>query len=235
MSLNIIALVQARRDSTRLPEKVALPLAGEPLLQRVVERARRATLIQKVVVICPHDDLGWISGLLSGDRCVYAPDVPDDDLVARHLAAAEAFNADIICRIPSDNPCVEPGYIDEAVRTYRAYPLPFYSNTTVGLQGRWIDGLGAEVLSASRLRWLDLNTATLSAYREHPHRLFYEQAERHPEWFGFPVSAPTLRLDVNTQADYEFIKYIYEHVYPTTPDFTIADVLAYLATKVHVA
>ena len=230
--MRICAIVQARLGSTRLKNKVLLPLCGKPMLWHIIERVKRAALVDEVVVAYPSMDSAELKPIVmdaGAKNCPYDED--ENDLVGRYLWAAKMFQADLIVRICADNPCVQPEYIDEAVQLWRTYPLAFYSNTTVGVQGRWMDGLGAEVFSRHRLQWLDMNTAGVADYREHPHRLFYDQAERHPEWFGFPVSAPVLRLDVNTEADYEFITDIYEHIYPTHPQFTIEDVLAYLKTK----
>lgn len=235
--MKVVCIVQQRLHSTRFPRKALADLCGHSMTWHILQRCKRAKLVDQVVLAVP-DEPDWrvLQQIAEecGVMCAFFPSIPADDLVGRYLACATASGADLIVRVPGDNPCVEPRYVDEAVRMYRVYPLAFYSNTTVGWNGRWIDGLGAEVASLSRWHWLDAQTQPPcpAAYREHPHQIFYELAARHPEWFGFPVSTPAdLRLDINTLEDYAFIKDLYEHVYPMHPHFTIEDVLAYLRQR----
>jgi spore coat polysaccharide biosynthesis protein SpsF len=94
----------------------------------------------------------------------------------RYLRAAQAFNVDLIVRIPGDKSCVEPAFIDKAVRSYFNRAQVYVSNTIVRWEDRkFIDGLGAEVFSTSRIKWLDQHTTGCAPYREHPHLYFQDQ------------------------------------------------------------
>lgn len=224
--MKIVAIVQARVHSTRLPNKVLLPLKGKPMLQRVLERTKTATLLDAVVCAVPARDAAVLTPLIEQAGCrpfAFAGD--ESDLLARYLAAAEAFGAEIIVRIGSDNPCIEGHYLDEIIDEYLCQPIVFASNAACVCIlregcGCLVDGLGGEIYSRSRLRWLDHQTRSFPAYREHPHRYFYEH--------GFNPLVAHLRLDVNTPADYAFMRDLYEHV---PEGFTIQDVLAYLDRK----
>ena len=136
--MNVVAIIQARMGSTRLPGKAMLPLAGKPMITRLVERVVRAKTLTRVVLAYPfkdhadmiaalnqRDDPGYNQGV-----GVYASKDDENDLVARYLSAAQAHHADVIVRIPGDNPCVDPAYIDQAVKTYLHEPNIYYSNTT---------------------------------------------------------------------------------------------------------
>jgi spore coat polysaccharide biosynthesis protein SpsF (cytidylyltransferase family) len=151
---------------------------------------------------------------------VHAPLVDENDLVARYLTVAERCHADIIVRVPCDNPCIEPEYIDFAVERWMKDLSPFITNTTAGCGGKWVDGIGAEVFSISRLRWLDNATKyhTDPSLREHPHKYFCAHL---PE--------ADIRLDVNTEEDYQFIKSIYNHFGHNR--FHISEVLDYLGSE----
>lgn len=221
--MKVVAILQARMNSTRLPGKMLLPLCGAPLVQRVIERVQRAKKIDEVVLAVPHGDWPLID--LAIDLCkVMNPIVYEEDLVGRYLAAAVFHQADIIVRIPCDNPCVQPEYIDAAVTRYMEGAYTFLTNTTAYVQNVFVDGLGCEVLSVSRLKWLDAATAGNPVWREHPHQWFYDKL------VCDEVEAD-IRLDVNTLEDYLFIKNMYDVLYPTHPNFTIQDILAYLETK----
>ena len=238
--MKVVAIVQSRMGSTRLPGKAILPLGGKPLTQNLLERVKRATKLNAVVLAVPatpeNECLWQVAHDAGCDFYWYKGD--ENDLVGRYLDCAKSFDADIIVRVPGDNPCVEPRYVDEAVARYFDIPALFYSNTTVRLTEHplhpFVDGLGAEVFSVSRLGWVDRRTSGQTDYREHPHRLMYDIAEsshRRGQDCGiyFNVARPDFRLDVNTQADYEFIRDIYDHFGHNC--FTIEEVLAYLDQK----
>lgn len=218
--MRIVAILQARLGSTRLPNKVLLPLAGKSMLRNIVERVQRATCLHEVVVAIPSDDWGPINALALPCPLYWHDDAAD--LVGRYVATAEAFSADVIVRIPCDNPCIDPHYIDDAVLAYKQDPFIYYSNTTAMVGEVAVDGVGAEVCSRSRLHWLDQRTQGRPDWREHPHKYF--------ESCGLlQLPAATIRLDVNTQAEYEFIQDIYAHFGHNR--FTTEEVLGYLHTK----
>lgn len=197
-----------------------MPLAGKPLVQNVIERVMRAKRLDEVVLAVPDRDFGALN---QGHWQVFScSSLDDNDLVGRYLACAEHFHADVIVRICADNPCIEPEYIDQAVETYLEYPFVFFSNTTEYVKwsarsynGAWVDGIGAEVFSLSRLKWLDEATKGKPTLREHPHRIF-----------DFPLHEADVRLDVNTKGDYDFLADIYNHF--GNNKFHVSEVLEYL-------
>lgn len=242
--MRIVAILQARMGSTRLPGKSMLPLAGKPMVTNIVERVCRATRLDAVVLAYPladHDAMMTALDQRADDERdrpigIYASQDPEQDLVARYLSAATAHSADLIVRICCDNPCIEPEYIDEAIRQYRLFPSVYYSNTTDAVSrgsfaegtfhNIFVDGIGCEVFSISRLKWLDDDTRAypVEGQREHIHRRFQDAAHG-----GFTLLPADIRLDVNTEADYLFIKDIYDHFGHNR--FHITDVLDYLDSK----
>ena len=229
--MKIVCVVQARLNSTRLPRKILLPLAGKPMLLNMLERIQRSKRIDAIVVTCPAEDAIEISKGTPKKTMIDAWLADENDLVARHLSAALSVYADIIVRIPSDNPLVDHEYIDAAVEDYIERPYIFFSNTTdlIKHDGRqlWADGIGAEVLSMSRLKWLDRITQGERELREHPHKYFldrYRDNDIPDEGICFGKLEADLRLDVNTQYDYEFVSNIYG--YFGHNHFTAQDILA---------
>lgn len=233
--MKIVAILQARMGSTRLPGKVMLPLAGKPMLQNIIERVQRSTLISKVVVTSPLCDEATFAPLYEPLR-TYSPEGActknvfginwwDDpnDLVGRYVHAAFITDADLIVRIPCDNPCIDPVYLDAAIEEYLKYPFIYYSNTTAEAGGSMVDGIGAEVISRSRLHWLDQRTVGHPEWREHPHRYFEDCGL-------LRLPRAVIRLDVNVQADYDYITDIYDHFGHNK--FTSEQVVGYLDSKV---
>lgn len=224
--MNVVAIIQARMNSTRLPGKIMLPLAGRPLIEQLYNRVKRATKVDRVIVAIPKGTWNDMRDAVIPFNDFFLFDGDENDLVARYLACAIRHQADLIVRVPGDNPCVEPEYIDAIIEAYWAWPQVFATNTIVQVGDKLIDGLGAEVMSLSRLKWLERVTRGNALYREHPHMLFSDQKQ----WIWSEV-LQSIRLDVNDQADYEFIKDIYDHIWPSNHNFTISDILAYLERK----
>ena len=232
--MRVVAIIQARVGSTRLQNKAFLPLAGKSMTQNILERVKRASKIDEVVLAFPHtgtDADTTFADLALRCGCGYyrGTGLDENDLVGRYLAAAQCFHADIIVRVPGDNPCVEYNYIDMAVEEYLRVPYSFYSNTTAQVGSVAVDGVGAEVFSFSRLQWLDRITAGSAIHREHPHRYFEECQHEYGNGIRFWNGGAAVRLDVNDQADYDFIAGVYSHFNHNR--FTVEEVLGYLDSK----
>lgn len=203
------AIIQARMSSTRLPGKVLLDLAGEPMLARVVERTRRARSIERVIVattVEPEDEpivtlgrsRGW--AVSRGSR---------DDVLDRYYQAAVTNGADPIVRITSDCPLIDPGVIDRVVGQLTD-GVDYASN--INPRRTFPRGLDVEVftLAALSTAWRD---ATDSSSREHVTPFLY----RHPERFHVALlesdrpAAADHRWSVDTPEDYELMQRIYGH------------------------
>src|SRR3989338_8406024 len=102
----VVAIIQARIGSTRLPGKVLKPILREPMLARMLERVKRAKEIERVIVATSEKSR-------------------DDDVLDRMYRAAKDASADVIVGLTGDCPLHDPGVIDEAVRHFIAANNPF--------------------------------------------------------------------------------------------------------------
>lgn len=114
----ILAIIQARLSSSRLPGKVLLDIGGQPMLTRVVERARRAKLVDQVVVATTFD---YRDDVLA-DYCV-AHKYPtfrgsQFDVLDRFYQAAQTYEGDVVVRLTADCPLIDPQIIDETIRAF---------------------------------------------------------------------------------------------------------------------
>jgi spore coat polysaccharide biosynthesis protein SpsF len=223
--VDIVAIVQARLGSTRLPGKVLEDLAGEPMLARVVERAGRSESLSSVVVATtdrPEDDR--LAELCSarGWRCHRGS---AEDVLARYVGAAAASGADVVVRLTSDCPFVDPEVIDRVVGAFlSARPAVDYAANVLPPRS-WPRGLDTEVFTAAALARADHEDAD-PASREHVTPYLY----RHPERFRLlPVPCETdlsaQRWTVDTPEDLAFARRLYEHL---DEGFGWRDVLALL-------
>lgn len=238
--MKVIAIIQARMGSTRLPGKVLLPLAGKSMLQNIIERVKRAKMIEEVVLAVPKSDKNlerWNTFLPF--VAVWSPDCDESDLITRFYRTAKCTGADLIIRICSDNPLVEPGEIDRAIMVWQRLPTLFISNMHTHNKHaykHWSDrysygypdGIGCEVYSWNTLQWMNENL-TKPEHREHPHLYFHERGEVESPVCPDEFARPDLKLDVNTKEEYEYIKDIYD--YFGHNEFHITEVIKYLDSK----
>ncbi|MGE5073426.1 MAG: cytidylyltransferase domain-containing protein [Anaerolineae bacterium] len=119
MSCSVVAIIQARMASSRLPGKVLLDIAGEPMLKRVVVRTSRATCTDSVLVattIDASDDS--IAAFCDAEGIMFTRG-SQFDVLDRYYQAAREFKADIVVRVTADCPAIDPDLIDKAVNALR--------------------------------------------------------------------------------------------------------------------
>lgn len=229
--MRVVAVIQARMGSTRLPGKVLLPLCGKPTLWHIMERVKRSSLVDEVAVTIPMKDGEALNPVIKecGVRKHYRrrPE-EENDLVKAYWEAGRGFKADAVVRVCADNPCIEPGEIDRLIehsRTHETHAI--YSNTHDFNGNGYPDGIGAEIYSMTCLWWMQ-GTFNNAEYREYPHKQFFDDKAVGGPKCPPEFARPDLKLDVNTQEEYEFIKDIYEALWWDNREFHVKDVIGYL-------
>ena len=177
MSLRVIAIVQGRMGSSRLPGKILADIAGQPMLSRVYIRTSRAATVTETVCATTTDpsddpvaeycDFGGISFTRGS---LY-------DVLDRYYQTAKEFNADVVVRITADCPVIDPSLIDEAVNTLREDKYDFVANRLPPPFTRTYPiGLDVEVCTFAALEaaWKD---AKATFHREHVMPYLYEGVE----------------------------------------------------------
>ncbi|MCX5696388.1 MAG: glycosyltransferase family protein [Candidatus Omnitrophica bacterium] len=227
MEKSIVGIIQARMGSKRLPGKSILDLAGKPLLFRFIERVKRAETLTQVVLATTENNEDDILTQIAEGLGIDIFRGSENDLIDRYYQAAKNAKADLIVRLCADNPVVEPKEIDRIVRVHLKSGNDFSANTHNIDNNGYPDGLGAEVYNFAlmeRLRQITNDPRN----REHPHSYVYE----HRECFKTGTvecpaefRRPELKLDVNTQQEYRFLKDIYDYLFPKKSDFHITDII----------
>ena len=226
--MKIAVIVQARMRSTRLPGKVMLPLAGRPLLHRMLERVLAARIPFELAVATstvPADDpIRDLCGQL-GIRCFSGDEA---DLLDRHYRCAREMGADIVVKIPSDCPLIDPQVID-AVLTVFLGECTRYDYVSNLHPATFPDGNDVEVMSfrALELAW---RSATKEYEREHTTPFLWDNPERfvigNVTFPGGQNYALTHRWTIDYPEDYEFISAIYGHLWhEDKPIFSMHDIL----------
>ena len=223
--MKIVATIEARMESTRLPGKILMPLAGRPGLERLVDRVRHSKLVDEVIVATtdrPSDeatvkacDEAWVRYFRGSS----------EDVLDRVLKAAKSLNADLIVELTGDCPLLDPEIIDSVIQKYLDGGYDYVSNV---LKRTFPRGMDTQVFSVKLLE--EISEFTLDAHdRENVSLFIYE----HPEYFKLGNVAsenprPDLRLTVDTIKDYELVSSVYENLYPQNPNFNLSDIILFL-------
>lgn len=214
----VLALVQARMGSTRLPGKHLLPLLEKPMLSRLFERLRRAKkldLIALATTVEKRDDP--LIELAVAEKIPFYRG-SEENVLQRFHEAAKQFEAGTIVRITADCPLMDPACIDEMVDFFTRQPLDYANNLQT-----YPRGMDVEIFSTSSFEAV-FREAVHPEEQEHVTPYYY----RHPEMFrlgSLPKQAhPNYRLTVDTPEDFALIDKVFSALYPQNRDFTLADI-----------
>lgn len=230
-----VIVVQARMTSTRLPGKVLMDLEGRPLLERELERLGRCTRVEEVVLavttnaaddplVALADRLGlrWYRG-------------SEDDVLSRYAGAASEAGADLVARVTSDCPLIDPEETDAVIAALeeRREEVDYASNR---LEPHLPRGLDVEVLWRDVLDRMD-RMATSRPAREHVTWFCY--AER-PELFSLhsvrrPFDAHDLRWTVDTAADLALVRRLFADLGLAERAVPLAEMIAHVRAHPEIA
>ncbi|TFB77203.1 spore coat protein [Cryobacterium flavum] len=167
--MNVIAVIQARMGSARLPGKVLSDLGGRPVLEWVIRAARASNVDDVIVATSVHGDDQAIVDLCRklGVRVVCGD---EQDVLSRYIVALEAGGADAVVRLTSDCPLLDPELINQVVAVWRCNPTLDYVSTT--LNRTLPRGLDVELAAAGALRQADARA--VGYHRVHVTSSLYE-------------------------------------------------------------
>lgn len=221
MSKNIVAIVQARMTSTRLPGKILLPLVGAPLLQRMLERVARIKGLGATWLAIPegaqHDPIIHAVDALSDIR-IFRGD--ETDVLARTYLAAERANADVIMRMTSDCPLIDPEISGEVLAAFLQSPVT-YARTA--FSSGYPHGFDTEVFTMEALSAAH-DEATEADEREHVTPFIWRRSKRFPALeVDYQPDFRHWRLTVDTPEDYDLVNRVFARLYPQNPEFGFSE------------
>lgn len=219
--MKTVAIIQARMGSTRLPGKVLKDLGGQTVLARVVARLRRAGLIDELLIATtdsPADD-AIVDECRSCSVAFYRGD--ENDVLDRYYQTAQFAKADVVIRITSDCPLIDPEITDETIASFMKAQPDYASNAFVRTYPRGLDTEAMSIETLSRA-WRE---ARNPHQREHVTPYIYE----HPDKFRIlsvtgDADYSRQRWTLDTPEDLEFIRAVYSR-FPNDATFSWRDVL----------
>jgi len=223
----VLAILQARVSSSRLPGKVLKPILGRPMLLHQLERVSRARSLDALVVATstdPGDDAIETICASAGVRCFRGS---LNDVLDRFYQAALPFHPDYVVRLLGDCPLADAGLIDRVVEFLIAgnFDIAGAAPTT------FPDGLDVEAMPFAILEhaW---RHAVRPSDREHVSLFIVRQPERfRVGGYENSVDLSHLRWTVDEPEDFELVRRIFEALYPVNPAFTTQDILDLLAAQ----
>ena len=218
--MKIVALVQARMGSTRLPNKVMKQIGGIPMIELLITRLSRAKELDEIVVASSVDKrnqplVEHVRKL--GFACEQGS---ENDVLDRFVQAARAHQADVVVRITGDCPLVDPELVDEVIRGFKAAGVDYFSNVS---PPTYPDGLDIEVFTLNALEQANRETDK-SFDREHVTPYLREQGRFNTASMQHNQDYSALRWTVDEPADFSVIEQVFYYFHPRT-DFTWREVL----------
>ncbi|WP_342434558.1 glycosyltransferase family protein [Paenibacillus sp. FSL H7-0442] len=229
--MNIVAIIQARMGSTRLPGKVSLDLLGVTVLERVVERIKKVKQINKIVVATTDLTADETIVNLAHKAEVEVYRGSESDVLKRYYEAAVTYNADVIIRITSDCPVIDPVIIDELIKNYIMGSYDYVSNT---IERSYPRGLDAEVFSFASLEKAHLE-AKSTEQREHVTPYIYQNLDQFSLLsVTYPKDYSNYRWTLDTTEDWELIQQIYTY-FKDRDSFDWQDIVELMETRPEIA
>lgn len=225
---SVLAILQARVSSSRLPGKVLLPILGRPMLELQMERLLRCQKIDHLIVATSdHSSDDPLEELCTNlDLPVYRGSL--NDVLARFAGAAKQYGPDVVVRLTGDCPLTDPMLIDEIIGQFLPGEFDYLSNCA---PATYPDGLDVEIFNYRALLEAYAE-AVLPSHREHVTPFIRKQPQR------FRVGNHTAEIDrsymrwtVDEPEDFAFVKKVYECLYPKKTDFGSVDILTLLKTR----
>jgi spore coat polysaccharide biosynthesis protein SpsF len=223
----VVAVIQARMGSTRLPGKVLKPIAGKPLLWHIIHRLKKSRLVQEVAVATstsPLDDAIVEFGRMNDVRVVRGP---EDDVLARFARAAEILDADIIVRVSSDAPFIDADFVDHLVTALIEQGGDYVlleENATTAHEG-------VDPMTRRGLDKLMMDAAGDPVAREHVTGYF----KLHPDFVPIARAKPyprlaraAGRLTIDTPDDLAFVEAVHARMEARAGEASLSDLLLLL-------
>ena len=219
--MKVVAIVQARMGSTRLPNKVMRHISGIPMIELLLSRLAKAKEVDQIIVATSIDERN-IPLVTHVRNLGYACEQGSkNDVLDRYVKAAKAHQADIVVRITGDCPVVDPKLVDEVIRGFKAANVDYFSNID---PPTYPDGLDIEVFTFKALEKAGIETRD-PFDREHVTPYLRKPGKYKTEAMHHSEDLSALRWTVDEHADVEVIEKVFMHFHPKI-DFTWDDILA---------
>jgi spore coat polysaccharide biosynthesis protein SpsF len=232
MKRKVVASIEARMTSTRLPGKVLKECLGKPMMELMIERVRRCETIDEIVIATTTNKADDPLEALAKKLNVSIHRGSENDVVQRVVDAHRNAQSEIVVQLTGDCPIIDPEVVDVLVRFYRMNHFDYVSNAVIR---SYPIGLDTQVSSFSILE-KSLELAKTESDHEHLYATIYKRPEQFRLYhFVGPQELiwPELRLTLDTAEDLALISAVYKALYPSNPAFRTIDIIRFLKANPH--
>lgn len=222
--MKTVAIIQARMGSTRLPGKVMMDLYGKTVLEHVITRVKKAKEIDEIVIATTvREDDNLIAEEAKRLR-VKSFRGSEEDVLSRYYYSAKENEADIVVRITSDCPLIDPKIVDGIIEFYKSNKYDLVTNAGSDLSQRtYPRGLDTEVFSFKELEAAYIEAKEIYQ-REHVTPFIYENSDN-IFYYKNDIDYSKYRWTLDTEEDFELINKIYEGLYTGEHNFYFEEIL----------
>ena len=228
--MRIVATIEARMTSTRLPGKVMLQVLGKPMLHYLVERLKKVPSIDEIILATTVNSDDDILVEFAKEENIKYFRGSEEDVMLRVVEAADSVGADIVVEITGDCPIIDPQIVEQTILMYRANNADYVSN---GHVRSFPDGMDTQVFTLDVLKkslsmtneLLDHEHVTLHI-RDNPKLFTKINFIAPPE-----LNWPELGLTLDERHDYNLLKIIIEHFSQKSILFSCLDVVRFLRNR----
>jgi spore coat polysaccharide biosynthesis protein SpsF len=226
MSMSIAVIIQARMGSNRLPGKVMKMIKGKTIIEHIIDRVKCCSMVDDIIIATTtniQDDLIVEETIRLGQKIFRGS---EQDVLSRYYNAATKYQSDIILRITSDCPLIDPILIDQMIIKYidlnKTKTIDYLSNK---IKPTYPRGLDVEIFSYKTLEKTFIE-AIKDYEREHVTPYIYLNPEKFNMYsYENNMDFSYLRWTLDTKEDFELIKIIYDELYISDKIFEFKEVL----------
>lgn len=208
--MKVVAIIQARMGSTRLPDKVLKTICGKPMIELLLARLSQSKEIDQIVVATSVDPRNAPLVTYVSQLGYAIEQGSEDDVLERYLQVAQKHQADIVVRVTGDCPLIDPGLVDQTIRKFKGGNFDYVSNS---YPPTYPDGLDVEVFTFAALKRASVETTKpfdhehVTPYLRTPDLFIQGTASGSEDLSG-------LRWTVDEPADFNVVSAVFEHFSP---------------------
>jgi len=222
----VVAIIQARMGSTRLPGKTLADISGKPLLAHIIERTKGSRTVNEIVVATTTEPEDRVILSLATEYGVKTYAGSSDDVLDRFYQAARQAEAELIVRVTADDPFKDPEVLDRIVGQILTHPKLAYASNTI--EPTYPEGLDIEVFTVGALEqaWRE---AHLPSEREHVTPYIWKNADQFTLTnIRHNTDLSHLRWTLDYEEDLRFTREVYARLHKPGEIFLMENVLALL-------
>jgi spore coat polysaccharide biosynthesis protein SpsF len=205
----VVAIIQARMGSTRLPGKVLIEVDGKPLLAYQLDRVLKSKKLDKVIIATSILEKDNEIESFCFDYGVSCYRGSENDVMSRYYDCAKKYNADTIVRMTADCPLIDPEFIDRVVQKFEDDNVDYCGNTVPPETSKFPDGSDVEVFSMNALEMANQSVID-SHFREHVTFQFWQTSEYKSTQYTQNQDYSKHRITVDYPEDFEVVKFIFQ-------------------------